>query len=61
MESVVRKAANDLHDAIVAAQDAGYRVEFPGSVAGLKSIAISETAAVKKLPPVPKVFGKRKD
>lgn len=45
-ENAVRDAAVQLHDAIVAAQADGYRVDWPATPAGLQSIAVSETAKV---------------
>jgi len=47
-ENAVREAAAALYDAIVAAQDEGYRVEWPANAAGLQSIAVSETAKVSE-------------
>lgn len=47
LESNVRAAATALHDAIVAAQAAGYLVPFPRMLDELNRIAISETGKVK--------------
>lgn len=53
-EQAVRDAAEKLHDAIVAAEKEGYRVDWPSTRAGLPSIAISETgklgAAARRAP-----------
>lgn len=59
LENNVRAAATALHDAIVAAQAAGYRVPFPRTLDELNRIAISETAAVKPAAPAErlKTFG----
>lgn len=43
-ETAVRDAARKLHDAIKDATSAGLVVSWPSGVAGLQSIAISETA-----------------
>lgn len=51
-EQAVRDTAAALHGAIKAAEAAGYRVQWPGSVGGLSAIAISETANVAP-PPAP--------
>lgn len=45
-ENRVRKAAQELHDAIVAARGEGYRVHYPSLVENLPKIAISETRKV---------------
>lgn len=61
IENDVRDAAVKLADAIVAARAAGYRIDWPSTFDGLRTIPVSETAAVKKEepPPAPKTFGKR--
>jgi hypothetical protein len=46
LENAVRDAAAKLHEAVKAATDAGYRVEWPTNAAGLPAIAVSETAKV---------------
>lgn len=52
VETDVREAAVKLHEAIVAAIEAGYRVPWPSSPDGLPAIAVSETARVNTtLPP----------
>jgi hypothetical protein len=51
-ETVVREAAKALRKAIDEATAAGYRIAWPSNVAGLDTIAISETAAAVK-PPAP--------
>lgn len=47
-EQAVRDAAATLKTAIAEAAAAGYRIDWPGNVAGLDTIAISETGAVKQ-------------
>lgn len=49
-ESKIRGLANNLHDAIRAAEGAGFRVTYPGSVHDLPAIAISETGRVNPVP-----------
>lgn len=44
-EQSVREAAANLKKAIEAATSAGYRIAWPGNVAALDTISISETAA----------------
>lgn len=51
-ETAVRAAAINLHDAILAARKAGLRVEWPATIEGLTSIAISDTRAAEDDPPV---------
>jgi hypothetical protein len=46
MEQDVRDAAEALRTAILDAQAAGYKVNWPANAAGLETIEISETAAV---------------
>jgi hypothetical protein len=46
-EQAVRDAARSLKTAIDEATAAGYRISWPSNVAGLDTIAISETGAVK--------------
>lgn len=46
IEGRVRRAAQEFHDAIVAALAAGYRVAMPYQVDELPRIAITETAIV---------------
>ncbi len=46
LENAVRVAAAALHDAIVAAQAAGYRIQYPTALDQLKAIPISETSKV---------------
>lgn len=52
-ERAVRDAAAALSKAITEAVAAGYRIAWPSNAAGLDTIAISETAAVKRLDPKP--------
>jgi hypothetical protein len=47
-EKAVRDAAAALKTAINEAVTAGYRIDWPSNAAGLDTIAISETAAVKR-------------
>lgn len=47
-EATVRDAAQALHDAIRDAENAGYRITYPGSLHDLPAIAISETARVNQ-------------
>jgi hypothetical protein len=51
-EQAVRDAAAALKTAITEAVAAGYRVEWPSNVAGLDTIAISETGKMKQPEPV---------
>lgn len=44
IEKAVRDAAMALHDAIMAARKAGYRVDYPNQVEGLPGIPVSDTA-----------------
>jgi hypothetical protein len=53
-EQDVRQAALGLKQAIDGAAGAGYRINWPSNVAGLDTIAISETAAVKQPEPAEK-------
>jgi hypothetical protein len=46
-ETAVREAAIKLHEAIVAAQAEGYRIDWPVNALGLPAIAISETGKMK--------------
>jgi hypothetical protein len=50
-EQAVRDAALALSKAITEATTAGYRIAWPSNVAGLDTIAISETGAVKQQQP----------
>jgi hypothetical protein len=53
-ERSVREAASALKQAITEAVTAGYRIDWPSNVAGLDTIAISETGAVKQPAAAPK-------
>jgi hypothetical protein len=57
-EQAVRDAAAAFKMAIVEATAAGYRVDWSGNLAGLDTIAISETGAVKRAEPEPAVFSR---
>lgn len=48
IENKVRTSAQALHDAIVEARAAGYKVELPHQVDGLPSIAVSETGRAQR-------------
>lgn len=52
-ETDVREAAVKLHEAVVAAIEAGYFVQWPSSPDGLPAIAVSETRRVKPPEPAP--------
>jgi hypothetical protein len=47
-EQAVRDAAAAFKKAITEAKAAGYRIHWPGNAAGLDTIAVSETGAVKQ-------------
>lgn len=54
-EKKLRETANDFADALEAAKNAGYRVDVFVTPQALRSIGISETAAVKRdvVEPIP--------
>lgn len=57
-EQAVRDAASALNTAITEAVAVGYRIAWPSNAAGLDTIAISETAAVKQPEPESKPASK---
>lgn len=57
-EQAVRDAAAALKTAIIKATASGYRVDWPGNLAGLDTIAISETGAAKQPEPEPQPAAK---